>query len=487
METENKGGMPEDVFQENTGALQAEKKTDDWQEETIAAIATAASPSGIGIIRISGKEAVRIGDQVFHPARKGVSLAVSKGYTVHYGHLYDGDRLIDEGIVLLMRAPHSYTAEDTVEIQCHGGILVMRRILEAVFRAGARPAEPGEFTKRAFLNGRLDLSQAEAVMDVIRSENEYALKSSLEQLGGSLSSRIRNMRETLLYEIARIESALDDPEHHPLDGYAQKLDCILDPIVAELDRLISSSDEGRILMEGIRTVILGKPNAGKSSLMNVLLGEDRAIVTEIAGTTRDTLEENLRLRGLSLRLVDTAGIRDTEDRVEQMGVERARKIADSADLILFVADGSRPLDENDRNIIRQVKDKRSIVLLNKTDLETVLTQEELARETGQEVIAISAREETGIEKLEQRIEELFLGGDLTMNGEVMITNARHKKALEEARESLLQVKQSIRDGMPEDFYSIDLTDAYAHLGAILGEALEDDVVEEIFSRFCTGK
>ena len=455
--------------------------------DTIAAIATAMGNSGIGIVRISGQEAVAVADRIFKEKGKQETLEGSPSHTIHYGYVYDGDEAVDEVLLMLMRGPRSYTAEDTVEIDCHGGMLVTRRILETVLKAGARLAEPGEFTKRAFLNGRIDLSQAEAVIDVINAKNEYALKSSVGQLRGSVSKKIRELREKILYEIAFIESALDDPEHISLDGYPERLRETLQPIEMELEASIGTFDNGRIMTEGIKTVILGKPNAGKSSLMNVLLGEERAIVTEIAGTTRDTLEENIRLRGLSLNLIDTAGIRETEDIVEKIGVERARKIADEADLILYVVDGSRKLDENDRQILDLIRGRKVIVLLNKTDLEPVLTEEALREACGQEVIPVSAKEQQGIDRLEEKIQTMFLQGNLNFNDQVMLTNVRHKTAMEQALKSLRLVETSIDNAMPEDFFSIDLMDAYEHLGTILGESLEEDLVNEIFSHFCMGK
>jgi len=455
--------------------------------DTIAAIATALSSSGIGIIRISGSDAVAVAERMFEPAVAGKRLSEQKTYTIHYGYIRDGEERIDEVLLLLMRGPHSYTAEDTVEIDCHGGVLVMKRILELAVKCGARLAEPGEFTKRAFLNGRIDLSQAEAVIDVIQSKNEYALQSSVSQLSGSMSRKVRELREKLIYEIAFIESALDDPEHISLDGYPERLRETLQQIEMELEASIGTFDNGRIMTEGIKTVILGKPNAGKSSLMNVLLGEERAIVTEIAGTTRDTLEENIRLRGLSLNLIDTAGIRETEDIVEKIGVERARKIADEADLILYVVDGSRELDENDRQILDLIRGRKVIVLLNKTDLEPVLTEEVLREACGQEVIPVSAKEQQGIDRLEEKIQTMFLQGNLNFNDQVMLTNVRHKTAMEQALKSLRLVETSIDNAMPEDFFSIDLMDAYEHLGTILGESLEEDLVNEIFSHFCMGK
>ena len=388
---------------------------------------------------------------------------------------------------MVMKGPKTYTGENTVEIDCHGGVLAVKKVLEAVLNAGARAAGPGEFTKRAFLNGRMDLTQAEAVMDGISAKRAYALKSSESQLRGTVKKAIRAIREKLIYEIAFIESALDDPEHISLDGYPERLRETLQPIEMELEASIGTFDNGRIMTEGIKTVILGKPNAGKSSLMNVLLGEDRAIVTEIAGTTRDTLEENIRLRGLSLNLIDTAGIRETEDIVEKIGVERARKIADEADLILYVVDGSRELDENDRQILDLIRGRKVIVLLNKTDLEPVLTEEALREACGQEVIPVSAKEQQGIDRLEEKIQTMFLQGNLNFNDQVMLTNVRHKTAMEQALKSLRLVETSIDNAMPEDFFSIDLMDAYEHLGTILGESLEEDLVNEIFSHFCMGK
>ncbi len=444
------------------------------------------SSSGIGIVRISGDEAFDVILRIFR-RKNGKVPAELKSHRVYYGYIYDGEERLDEVLVLVMKGPHSYTAEDTVEIDCHGGVLMMKRILETVLKYGARPAEPGEFTKRAFLNGRIDLSQAEAVIDVINAKNQYALKSSVSQLSGAVSERIRDMRGKILYEIAFIESALDDPEHISLDGYGERLRETLKPLAEETARLIRSADDGRIMVEGIKTVILGKPNAGKSSLMNVLLGEERAIVTDIAGTTRDILEEHIRMQGISLNIVDTAGIRETEDVVEKIGVDRAKQTAAEADLIIYVVDSSCPLDENDRRIMEMVRDRKCVVLLNKTDLEQVVTAEELEQLSGKRVVPVSAKEGTGIEELEQEIKELFYHGELNFNDEVYITNVRQKAALEETLESLKMVQQSIDSGMPEDFYSIDLMNAYEQLGLIIGEAVEDDLVNEIFGKFCMGK
>ena len=456
-------------------------------ETTIAAISTAMSASGIGIIRISGEDAMEVISRIYRSKGGKKNIKEVPTHTIHYGYIYDGEELIDEVLVMIMRAPKTFTGEDTVEIDCHGGVFAMRRVLETVLKNGAQIAQPGEFTKRAFLNGRMDLSQAEAVMDVIEAKNEYALKSSMDQLRGSVQKAIREIREKLIYHIAYIESALDDPEHISLDGYPQELLEVVDKEQKKVRDLLKSSSDGKIIQEGIQTVILGKPNAGKSSLLNLLLGENRAIVTDIAGTTRDILEEYISLHGITLRIVDTAGIRETEDIVEKIGVDKAREIAQSADLILYVVDSSVPLDENDEEIMLMLKEKKAIILYNKTDLKPVTDMKELQERTGHPVIPISAKEETGITELEDKIKEMFFDGDLSFNDEVYITNARHKAALEEADKSLTLVRNSIEMGMPEDFFSIDLMTAYENLGKILGESVGEDLVNEIFSKFCMGK
>ena len=458
-----------------------------YREDTIAAIATPGSGSGIGVIRISGENAIEVADKIFQPKNRNKRLPEQPTYTIHYGNIVDGDKLLDEVIVLLMRGPHSYTADDTVEIDCHGGTFVMRKILELVIRNGARPAEPGEFTKRAFLNGRIDLSQAEAVMDVIEAKNNYALQSSLGQLKGSLLEMIREMREKILYEIAYIESALDDPEHISLDGYPVELGEKVDNLLKIAGDLLKSSQNGRVLREGIRTVIVGKPNAGKSSLMNVLVGSNRAIVTDMAGTTRDILEEEIQLKGLNLNIVDTAGIRKTDDPVEKIGVERAKKAMLDADLILYVVDSSADLDENDEEIISFLQDQNAIILLNKADLPSALTVEKMQERLQKPTVSISAREETGMDELSDLIEHMFLSGEISFNDQVYLTNMRHQAAMEQVQSSLMKVKESISLGMPEDFFSIDLMDAYEALGSIIGESVGEDLVNEIFSKFCMGK
>lgn len=448
------------------------------QTETIAAIATALSDSGIGIIRISGEDALEIGNRVYQSKNGCHNLLDYGSHTIHYGYIVDGEETLDEVMVSIMKAPNSYTKEDTVEINCHGGVLIMKKILETVVKYGARLAEPGEFTKRAFLNGRIDLAKAEAVMDVIHSRNEYALKSSVRQLRGSVSDCIRTLRSEILYEIAFIESALDDPEHISTEGYPEKLLPKIEKLSERIEKLIASADNGKVLREGINTVIVGKPNAGKSSLLNILVGEEKAIVTDVAGTTRDVLEESIRLHGISLNVIDTAGIRLTSDKVEQIGVERARKYAAEADLILYVVDSSVPLDESDDQIIELIRGKKCIILLNKTDLDRVVSETDLESHFGPAVpiVRTSTKENTGIGEFEERIKELFFAGELSFNEEVIITNMRHKQALVDACESLEMVKRSLADGLPEDFYSIDLMSAYSSLGAIIGEEDRKSVV-----------
>ena len=455
--------------------------------DTIAAISSAAGNSGIGIIRVSGDEAIEVVDKIFRPANKNKKLVNVESHTVHYGHIMDGDKTLDQVLVIVMKNPHSYTGEDTVEIDCHGGMLILKKVLDLVLKNGARTAEPGEFTKRAFLNGRIDLSQAEAVMDLINSKNDFALNSSIEQLKGGVSDAIKDIRKDIIYHIAFIESALDDPEHISLDGYDEEITEMLNENINKISKLVNSFDNGRIMKEGIKTVILGKPNAGKSSLLNLMLGEDRAIVTDIEGTTRDTLEENINFNGLSLKIIDTAGIRDTEDLVERIGVNKAKEIAKEGDLIIYVVDGSRELDDNDREIIKLINDKQAIILVNKSDMDTVINIDELKKDSNRDVILFSAKNGEGMDQLEEEIRNMFYSGKVTYNDQVYITNARHKEALENALESLKQVKNSVDAGMPEDFYSIDLMDAYTDLGLIIGESVEDDLVNEIFSKFCVGK
>ncbi len=455
--------------------------------ETIAAISTSTmSNGGISIVRVSGTDAVEIVDKIFK-AKNNKKLIEAKSHTVHYGNIYNGEELIDEVLAIVMKAPNTYTRENIVEIDCHGGVLVTRKVLEAVIGAGARPAEPGEFTKRAFLNGRIDLSQAEAVIDVINSRNEYALKSSVAQLDGKLSSKIREIRDIILNHVAYVEAALDDPEHFELDNYVNNIENDVDNCVDIVDNLLKTADNGRIMHDGIRTVILGKTNAGKSSLMNALAKEERAIVTDIEGTTRDVLEEQINLGGLLLNLIDTAGIRKTDDYVESIGVDKAKKYAKDADLIIFVADCTRPLDHNDEEIIELIRDKKVIVLLNKSDMKAVLEPEDIKEKINCSVVNISAKNHTGLDELEKAVKNMFFDGQISFNEEIYITNIRHKNLLKEALDSLYLVKDGILSGVSEDFLTIDMMNAYEKLGLIIGEEVEDDLADQIFSKFCMGK
>ena len=455
--------------------------------DTIAAIATAMSNSGIGIVRISGDEALDVADRIFRPKKGSRKVSDMETHTIHYGYVTDGDEVIDEVMLLIMKAPRSYTCEDTIEIDCHGGVLVMKKILETVLKYGARPAEPGEFTKRAFLNGRIDLSQAESVIDVINAQNELALKSSVSQLQGAVLEKIKTIRAVVLHEIAFIESALDVPEHVSLEGYPEQLHEIMSDAHSKVKKLLDSSDNGKMLKEGINTAIVGKPNAGKSSLLNILVGEERAIVTEIAGTTRDILQEQIQIGGIGLNVIDTAGIRDTEDIVEKIGVNKSREYIEKADLIIYVVDSSTELDENDQEIIEAIQNKKAIVLLNKSDLDAKTDASVLQTQLSKPILSISAKNNTGIHELETLIEEMFFSGKLSFNDEVYITNIRQKNALAEAQNSLKMVLQSIADGMPEDFFTIDMMNAYEALGTIIGESVGEDLVNEIFSKFCMGK
>ena len=456
-------------------------------QDTIAAIATGTTNAGISIIRISGKDAFLIADSVFVSKKGNKKLSEQKSHTMHYGNIVEHDIPIDEVLVSVMKAPNTYTTENIVEINCHGGIIVTKKILEVVLRAGARMAEPGEFTKRAFLNGRIDLSQAEAVIDLIHATNEQAVKNSVRQLNGNLCRKIKEIRDVVLRDTAFIEAALDDPEHISLDGFTDTLFRHTQDNLKEISVLIQHAENGKIIKEGIRTVILGKPNAGKSTLMNVLVGEERAIVTDIPGTTRDTLEELIQLKGIVLRVIDTAGIRETVDTVEKIGVEKAKAAAEDADFVIYVADASKNLDENDEAVIQMIQEKKAVVLLNKSDLEMKITKKELEEQTGKQVFLISAKEEQGMDAFAEAVEKMFYQGLIEQKEEIFITNLRHKEALLEAEASLLKVMESLELQMPEDFYSIDLMNAYQALGEIIGEAVDEDLVDTIFKEFCMGK
>jgi len=468
-------------------------------EDTIAAAATAMSPAGIGIVRISGPDAVRAADLVYRSPKGKTKLSEVPSHTIHYGTINDQDgQVIDEVLVSVMRAPRSYTAEDTVEINCHGGVLAVRRVLDTVIacsdRIPVRLAEPGEFTKRAFLNGRVDLSRAEAVMDLIEAKNDYALKNSVSQVRGSLYEKITTLRSQILYQIAHIEASLDDPEHLDYSSHIEELGESVGEWIRQIRHLIDTAEDGRLASEGIRTVIVGKPNAGKSSLLNLMLGEERAIVTDIAGTTRDVLTETINLQGITLLITDTAGIRQTDDRVEKIGVERAKESASGADLLLWIVDSSAPLDENDSQICSLLEGRPAIILLNKSDLDTVVEESDIRslfenKEEGRSipVLSFSAKQKTGFDELVGMLKDMFFRGKLSWNDEVVITNMRHCSLLQRSEESLKRVKESIDSRMSEDFFSIDLMDAYEALGGIIGEEIGDDLADEIFSRFCMGK
>ena len=390
-------------------------------------------------------------------------------------------------MVSVMKAPATYTREDVVEINCHGGNYILQRVMQLLLEKGAFLAEPGEFTKRAFLNGRIDLSQAEAVMKMISSKNEFALQSAVKQLEGSVSKYIQQIREQILYEMGRIESALDDPEHYDLTGYSDELFDKTEQQIVSLQRLLDRFENGRMKSEGINTVIVGKPNAGKSSLMNILLDEDRAIVTDIAGTTRDALQESVRLGGLMLNLIDTAGIHNTEDTVEKIGVDRAKQYIEQADFILFVVDGSEEWSDEDEQILPLIAQKKGIILLNKADLKAKVSELFLKDKLSWDTIAFSNETKQGLQQLEQYITDKFERGDLQFNDQICLTSIRHKNAVMQAVNALHRVEQSIKDGMPEDFFTIDLMEAYQQLGLINGDTATEDLVNKIFEEFCMGK
>ena len=455
--------------------------------DTIAAIATGMGNSSIGIIRLSGDRAIEIADKIFVPKNNKKKISSLPSYTAAYGHISYDDEMYDEAVALVMKAPHTYTTEDVVELDCHGGITVLKRILDLIIKLGARPAEGGEFTKRAFLGGRIDMSQAEAVMDLINSKNDYAAKASLKKLQGGLKNIITDMREKLLYNIAYIESALDDPENYSLDEFPHELKSVVENLLITVDNLVNSSSNGRLINEGIKTVIVGKPNAGKSSILNMLLGEDRAIVTDIEGTTRDTLEEYLNIDGISLNIVDTAGIRDTEDTVEKIGVDKAIDTINDADLILYIVDGSVPLSDNDHTIMDKLHGKKVITIINKNDMDVVVDKLWITQNIDTKIVELSAKERTGRDELYNILKEMFFNNELSYNDEIYITSLRHKNLLLETKESLNKVLESIDLNMGEDFFTIDLMSAYASLGKIIGEELEDDLVNKIFSEFCMGK
>lgn len=455
--------------------------------DTIAAVATGIGESGISIIRVSGAKALDIVNSIFR-GKNDRSLVDMKTYSMRYGHIIskENNEPIDEVIVSYMKGPRSYTAEDTVEINCHGGIVATNRVLEEVVRAGARIAEPGEFTKRAFLNGRIDLSQAEGVMDIIRAKTDLSMKSALAQSEGRISREISAMRERLLNIIAHIEATVDFPEDDLEEVTSQKVKLDLKELIDNIDKLASSANEGKIIREGIDVVIVGKPNVGKSSLLNALLMENRAIVTDVPGTTRDVIEEYLNIDGIPLKVVDTAGIRETEDLVEKIGVEKSKKKINEADLIILMLDVSRELDNEDKEIIQYMKDKRYLLLLNKTDLEKKLNIHEIDELNKDFIIEVSALEGRGIDKLKDAIKSMFFKGEISAN-DIMITNLRHKEALIRAKEKCEESLRTLEEGFAIDLASIDAREAWSSLGEITGDTIEEDLLNKIFSEFCIGK
>ena len=498
---------------------------------TICAVCTPLSEGAISIIRISGNEAFDIADKIFVNKDHKHLLKGYETHTVHYGFITDirnivgyKDSIIDEVLVTVMKAPNTYTREDTVEINCHGGVYVTQSVLEDVLSAGAILAEPGEFTKRAFMNGRIDLTEAEAVMNLISAKNDTAVRNSVKQLRGSVREKVVKLRYDVIGEIAHIEAALDDPEHIELDGYHDHIESVMKNVSCEIKGLIDRADEGRLILDGINTVIVGKPNVGKSSFMNLMSGHERAIVTDIAGTTRDAIEDTIRIGGVVFNLIDTAGIRDTDNEIEKIGVDLSRKYASDSDLVIYVVDASEPLTHEDDEIIELIKDRKVIVVLNKNDLDRQVSEDDIRNRfscdnqigsislrkfdaddydvidyctddndtdmvSGNDIdiISFSAKTGEGTDEFISDVKKMFFGGNLGGGNDVTICSTRQKELLKDAETSIEKVLDSVDKDMPEDFYSIDLRDAYETLGMIIGEEMNDDVVDQIFSRFCMGK
>lgn len=458
-----------------------------FYEDTIAAIATASSNGSVSIIRISGSKAVEVADSCL--LLKNKSLVHSKSHTIHYGFVMDEDgKKMDEVLVLLMKGPNSYTREDVVEIQCHGGAFVCQTILDLILKKeGVRIAEPGEFTKRAFLNGRIDLSQAEAVMDLIESKSKYALESSVSQLSGIVKEKVKEIRGMIMDDVAYIEAALDDPEHISLDLFEKDFIPHLSYCMDQLNQMKKNYDNGRLIYEGIQTVIVGKPNVGKSSFLNTMLGTDRAIVTNVPGTTRDTLEENVRIGDVFLHLIDTAGIHETMDEVEKIGIEKARKHLEHCDFCILILDSSREIEEEDIQLLKEIESKKAVILYNKSDLNNKIDFNEVMKLTSKKIISFSAKTGDGLDELQQYIQQQFYLNEISFNQEIYLSNERQKQAVSEAYDSLLRVKESYDLNLGEDFYTIDLMNAYEQLGSIIGETVDDDLVDTIFRKFCMGK
>lgn len=454
--------------------------------DTIAAITTPLGESGIGAIRISGPDAYAVGDKIFK-SKSAVPLKERRDRSIQYGTIVDENgTCIDEVLALIMKGPHSYTAEDVLEIQCHGGREALESILQIILRSGARMANPGEFTERAFVNGRIDLAQAEAVMDVIQAKSRAGLTSAVSQLEGRLSKVINKTRKELTELVTRLEVMIDYPEEDLEDIAVPDVSGALQEMQEKLQHMLEESQNGRMIRDGVMAAIAGTPNAGKSSLLNRLLQEERAIVTDVPGTTRDVLEEWITLRGVPVCLVDTAGIRETDDTVEKIGVSRARRYLDQADIILAVIDGSRPLTDEDKDILQSAADKNVIIVLNKTDLPSVMTSQDLST-YGFPICPISASTGDGLEELKDRLLQEVLKGGFTDGPSALLTNTRHIELVRQSAEALERARQSLQDGMPLDCAVIDIRQAWDTLGSITGDTVHDDIVEEIFSRFCLGK
>lgn len=456
---------------------------------TIAAISTAVGEAGIGIVRMSGNKSLDIANEIFRGSKVD-TLDSSKNRKMVYGHIIDKDEnIVDEVLIAYMKGPHTYTKEDIIEVYCHGGIIPVRKVLSLMLENGARMAEPGEFTKRAFLNGRLDLSQAEAVMDIIHSKTEKAYETSLSQLEGSLSKKVKELRDTILNILARVEASIDYPGEDSIEDVAYRE--IMEKgtqLKEELEFLIKTSDRGTILRDGLNTVILGKPNVGKSSLLNAILRENRAIVTNVPGTTRDVIEEFVNIDGIPLKIIDTAGIRETEDVVEKIGVDKARNLVGNADLIIAVFDASEKLNDEDKEIIELIKDKKSIIILNKIDLERNLEEDYiLSRLSSKKVIESSMINEIGLNELEEHIKEMFYSGNLELDSGIVVTNIRHKNQLEKAKKNIEDVIQAAEMSVPIDCVEVDLKSCWENLGEISGDTIGEDILDKIFSEFCLGK
>jgi len=458
-----------------------------YEETTIAAIATAPGEGGIGIIRLSGVSALEIADKIFHTGKiKTFKEAVPR--MMYFGHVMDGEKRIDEGLAVYMKAPHSYTGEDVVEIQIHGSAEALRETLALALRNGAVPAMRGEFTKRAFLNGRLDLAQAEAVMDIISAKGEAALTQAESHLSGALSGFVHEVMEELKDLITKLEVTIDYPEEDLEDLTMEETGDALEKIDKSLSALLKRSEEGRVIRDGLRTAIIGRPNAGKSSLLNALLQEERAIVTDVPGTTRDTIEEAVHISGVSLLLMDTAGLRETDNKVEQIGIERARASMEKANLILAVIDGSSPLDEEDKEILHSLVGKKAIVILNKYDLTPEVKAEDIWEIAGYvPVVSLSARYGSGMDELREELWKITEKQDTDAGRILFLTNLRHVELVRKALDNVLRARASVREGLQADFIVIDLTEAWKTMGEITGDTMDDELIHSIFSRFCVGK